>query len=482
MDIKLIIQLFFYTICSYTLISCSSETSSPVTNNTSLDGGTVINPPSTTDNSLQKGYFLDSAVENLFYVRSDGINGKTDAEGSFEYYPGDVVEFRVGDIVLGSTQELPQPPTLAYIPSSVLPPSGLGTFPSAGSRVTPLTITPNAENKDNSEFINKLIFLQTLDDDGDPENGIKISDQIHTAANGINLNFSLPVEEFINGEFATWVTSLNDNHLFSTNIPRAIRSEIDALRHFGDLSYSFSSTTTYKAWWRETGECSDIGKSQLTIRKSSVSFCPNITGYDGCYEGVIRASGDILLPEMLSNSVCAQYSDAGINLDECNGANHTSILANLAYLDGTINGTYEASCNANINDKQVVTANFVKTEVEGTISFGQTDLQIYLTQLGSELDEIINSGSCITDSDCSVLILKGSFYCSLPLYKAYPTINTDIDSLLLKKHIYTEIKDEIEASQYSSGTTSCYIKPEPTTSCIQNSCQFEDGSTSTYGF
>jgi len=98
---------------------------------------------SSSSTSFSVGTFVDSYVAGLTYSSSpSGLTGLTDSEGRYEYTPADIVTFSIGGIQLGSCL--------------------------AGEFVTPMSIFP-----DNIEAaINLAQFLQSIDSDGDPSNGI----------------------------------------------------------------------------------------------------------------------------------------------------------------------------------------------------------------------------------------------------------------------------------------------------------------------
>jgi hypothetical protein len=96
--------------------------------------------------------------------------GRTDAAGTFFYRPGERVDFWVGDVWLG---QAPAAPLL-----------------------TPLDLVPGGADLDHPVAINLARFLQTLDADGFPENGIRIPAPVHEAATGLDIDFSLPLERF----------------------------------------------------------------------------------------------------------------------------------------------------------------------------------------------------------------------------------------------------------------------------------------------
>ncbi|NPA40683.1 MAG: hypothetical protein GXO18_00200 [Aquificae bacterium] len=47
------------------------------------------------------GYFIDPPVENLEYITSSNLRGKTGPNGEFEFLPGDTVVFKIGNLILG---------------------------------------------------------------------------------------------------------------------------------------------------------------------------------------------------------------------------------------------------------------------------------------------------------------------------------------------------------------------------------------------
>jgi hypothetical protein len=447
---------------SLILISCGKDQQTPPTNLNSEP--VVLTPepilPPNTPSESQTGYLLDSAVQGINYSNSNGTQNRTGADGSFTYFPGDLLKFSIGNIIIGEYQIEAASPGDEYVI--------YGPFP---LNITPVTLTPEAKDNDDQRVINRLILLQTLDDDGDPENGITISDEIHTATANTVLNFDLPVTEFINGDLSTLVKELNDKQLFSNNSPRKIRSEIDALRHFGNLNISNdnlgTTTTIYNSWWRETNGCSGIGESQITIKNKSITFCPNTSAMDGCYDGVIRANGDILLPEMKMNAKCAGLdpNDLWYINNNCGAAEMGIIHADLQYADDKISGSYEASCN---NSAQQISADFIKTKSEGGYSF--VDLYSEIANIESTVDDIIQSGHCSVDNDCETFILRDRVNCSFPVYKAYAPGTVDMDALLFNQYIFNELK-RFDEDGSVSGLHICTIIPIPSTQCINNSCQ-----------
>lgn len=110
------------------------------------------------------GVIVDSAVGGLHYATPSN-SGTTNAMGEFNYVSGEAVTFSVGD---------------AEFPAVT-----------AVNTITPLTIFNTSEVSDTS-VVNMARLLQTLDDDGDPDNGINILSAAHDAASGLTIDFESP--------------------------------------------------------------------------------------------------------------------------------------------------------------------------------------------------------------------------------------------------------------------------------------------------
>jgi len=134
------------------------------------------------NNATQSGVFIDSPVEGLSYA-SATLNGTTDADGAFSYETNETVTFSIGDITLGST--------------------------SGAAVITPVDMVNGATSETDPVVTNIARFLQTLDDDGNPDNGIMISNTVSNLAAGKNIDFMLSTSDFENnGNVQTVVAEL----------------------------------------------------------------------------------------------------------------------------------------------------------------------------------------------------------------------------------------------------------------------------------
>ena len=136
---------------------------------TLVDTGPHPALPADTENSVSPGHrptlvgvVIDSPIINIRYA-TDAQSGSTNQNGQFSYQPGDIIVFQIGDVEL--------PPV------------------TAGPVVTLRDIAGTNDYTDPA-LINMARFIQSLDSDGDPANGITILEQAHLAATGVTLDFS----------------------------------------------------------------------------------------------------------------------------------------------------------------------------------------------------------------------------------------------------------------------------------------------------
>lgn len=129
----------------------------------------VLSACGSSDSDTKTGVFVDSAVEGVTYTSGE-ITGITDSEGRFEYKSGQTVTFTIGDIVLGTVE--------------------------GADVITPIDLVPDANDASNPTVLNIASFLQTLDDDGNPDNGIKILQMVREAAEGASIDFTVSGGDF----------------------------------------------------------------------------------------------------------------------------------------------------------------------------------------------------------------------------------------------------------------------------------------------
>ncbi|MCX7982043.1 MAG: carboxylesterase family protein [Syntrophales bacterium] len=161
-----------------------------------------------------RGVFVDAPVAGLDYVTSSGISGKTDANGMFYYDPGDMVTFKIGNLNLGTAR--------------------------GSSRLTPVDIVAGGTINDR-RVQNMMVLLQTLDEDGDLNNGIKISTAAAAviSSNASKINFDQATSAFAaDTNITALLTALNSTSGAFTDRSvkgdRTLRSASAAVAHFNN--------------------------------------------------------------------------------------------------------------------------------------------------------------------------------------------------------------------------------------------------------
>jgi hypothetical protein len=159
-------------------------------------------PPATGGNTptVLLGLFLDSAVVNIKY-KTATQSGTSNALGQFNYVAGETVTFSVGSVTL--------PPTLA------------------AATITPMSLA-NTTDMGNNTVLNLLVFMQSLDDDGIPGNGIKIPNTANDAATAL-IDFNVSPAAFRSNPVFTALVANNSGSITKTPVTTAV-----ALAHFVD--------------------------------------------------------------------------------------------------------------------------------------------------------------------------------------------------------------------------------------------------------
>ncbi|MFK7885283.1 MAG: family 16 glycosylhydrolase [Gammaproteobacteria bacterium] len=118
-----------------------------------------------TPQPMVTGLLIDAPISGVAYRTSGGDEGTTSAAGEFLYIEGESIAFTIGGIELGS------------VPGAPI--------------ITPVGLTRSSDPNDTSA-VNQLVFLQSLDSDGDPSNGITIATSVASSADGRSLDFASP--------------------------------------------------------------------------------------------------------------------------------------------------------------------------------------------------------------------------------------------------------------------------------------------------
>mgnify|MGYP000013501413 CR=1 FL=1 len=150
--LKISMKNILFVFLSFGLFSCGGG---------GEGGGGSINTPPT----QKTGVFLDSVVSGAGFETTSGLGGTTNPAGEFQYLPGDLVVFSIGNI------ELPPVPGDDF--------------------VTPLQMGTTGEIND-PRVINILRLLQSIDNDGNPDNEITIPPEADFPVSGNVIDFGIP--------------------------------------------------------------------------------------------------------------------------------------------------------------------------------------------------------------------------------------------------------------------------------------------------
>ena len=161
------------------------------------------------------GQFIDSPVEGLSYSTATQ-SGTTDTNGTFTYLGVETVTFSIGDIVIGTA--------------------------TGDKTLTPLQLVNGATFHTDPVVTNIVQFLMLVDDDGDPANGIQITQAIRDAATGQSIDFTLGTFDVDAADINTATgTVINDLVLASSVTTKTLPSDDEAKTHFGN-SFLISCT------------------------------------------------------------------------------------------------------------------------------------------------------------------------------------------------------------------------------------------------
>jgi hypothetical protein len=238
---------------SLLLISCGSDDTS--------DGQTGV--------TAKVAYFVDSGVRGLEY-NSNSYQGITDTNGGFEFETGEVTIFSFKGLQLGSI-----------------------TTTNETNLITPFDLFDTTDI-DNQSVINTLVFLQSLDNDRNPRNGISLPEYIDTLPDSSSLDISSVNFQtlILPALYAAGLGSIdlvsesdsqahfNNTLLNASATPNLVGRWITRTTTDGDINgtYIFNADLTFNGF--EIDECANNGNFWVASESSGTRNCTfeNITG------------------------------------------------------------------------------------------------------------------------------------------------------------------------------------------------------------
>lgn len=131
------------------------------------------------------GQLIDSAIGGVRYT-TETLSGVTDNQGKFEYLQGETVRFYLGDLMLGDARGAAIV-NLFDLVDGVSPAAGIALKKVIGER---------PQGPSFHTVINLATLLQTLDKDGNPENGIEISPDVAALFSPNSIDFNQHWQDF----------------------------------------------------------------------------------------------------------------------------------------------------------------------------------------------------------------------------------------------------------------------------------------------
>lgn len=132
------------------------------------------------------GRFVDSPVAHLHYA-TPTRSGETDADGTFEYMTGETVTFSIGGTTLGAVEG-----AATITPLSLF---GVTGAPVSFAELYRLADYTRRSVTGYDRALNVALFLQSLDADGNPTNGIDLTGKAELLAN-VALSFDTTALHF----------------------------------------------------------------------------------------------------------------------------------------------------------------------------------------------------------------------------------------------------------------------------------------------
>ncbi|MGV1017811.1 MAG: hypothetical protein ACOYBW_10605 [Fluviibacter phosphoraccumulans] len=133
---------------------------------------------SSSSSQASRGIYKDAGVVSGLTYTTATQSGVTDQEGGFRYMPGETITFSISNITIGQATGAPTITTFDLV----------GISPPLSSFGIPQN---NPTSNKFQEAINISLFLQTLDKDSNPANGISIPTAVNSVVANTPLDFKL---------------------------------------------------------------------------------------------------------------------------------------------------------------------------------------------------------------------------------------------------------------------------------------------------
>lgn len=293
------------------------------------------------------GVFLDSAVANIGY-KTATQQGTTNAIGEYSYIDGEMVTFFIGDLEL--------PPVTA---------SGV---------VTPLEIA-QTDDVENAVVVNMIRLLQSLDEDGNPENGITITEV--AKQNATPVDFSLAKQAFAESIAVSTLIANSGSPVVT------IISEEDALAHFEETlteSFTIDLTTAMAISQIEAAGCPNVyGGWDYTFTDTGITLSGSDT-WNNCVLGTQESFTVNILNQSADFDIPFNCTDFPI----CTASDFNKVIEGIDEDDRSFTSTYTF-------DRGAMTITYVKTVHNGDAEEFSEVIKLYPNAIVVEWQETITA-------------------------------------------------------------------------------------------
>jgi len=211
--------------------------------------------------SLANGVFVDCPVEGMDYEAGSEF-GLTGLGGRFNYREGEIITFSIGNVILGQA--------------------------AGKDMLTPIDLVPGAADETDSTVTNICRLLQSLDQDGNLQNGIQITAQIRAEVHGRAIDFNLSISQFESDPaIVSLFDTLNALHLFTADTPRRLIPAAEAQNHL--RATLNSPDTDGDGYTVGQGDCND---DNAAINPGAVDICDDDIDQDCSGEDLTCSSGN----------------------------------------------------------------------------------------------------------------------------------------------------------------------------------------------
>lgn len=362
------------------------------------------------DPDVIHGKFID-AVVGLQYVSGDQA-GKTDIDGNFDCEAGPSINFFVGDILIGAA--------------------------TCDELISPVDMVPGASDETHPTVSNIFAFLQTIDDDNNPDNGITITQVVIDAAMGYSINFEQTTEDFKSDP-----NVINIVAALTAVTTAGVHGLVDSSAAESDLNSILLSEMAgiYNGTYTCSEPCTATGTWSMTIDE------------DGTLAGSVCN-----LDTQVSFPISGSITSSGISTIDASGSGGNGNFSGTVSLEGEFIGSWSTANNSGpfIGSRQGISVGGNCILPGGNLDITGTDT----STIGFSFIPVYDGLSLVTDTQINIIA-----------FDINPFISPDLDTRTIEIIFDTAGTPlAILFRFYSSGISAANIWGEYVKICSQDDC------------